>query len=71
MIEQILSTDDRVLVVHQKLHKPITVTTEYSSFHCHEYGLVDTNLIRLIDTVNHLRRLKEQQDESEVCKGRC
>ena len=55
MIDSIEATDDRVMIVKQKLYQDITVSIEYGAFHNHEWGIVDKNLMRLVSVVNKFR----------------
>ena len=55
MIYSIEATDDRVMIVKQKLYQDITVSIEYGAFHNDEWGIVDKNLMRLVSVVNKFR----------------
>ena len=62
MITNIKTTDDRVLLVTQKLYDDITVTVEYGMFQEYEFGITDNDLIRLVSVVNKMRLARDRAD---------
>lgn len=60
MITNIKTTDDRVIVVVQKLYDDITVSVEYGAFHEYEFGIVDNDLMRLVSVVNKMRLARDR-----------